>query len=486
MQVDIQTVLILGALGIAIMIVVFFSLLSFKREANRLHSTLMEERRITAEALSESTTARTRLEDVEQQLAIAYAERNQAFIERDKANADRSNAEQNAALAIQRIEDMQARMNDWEKVRVESMNAAKAATLASARELSSKLLEDHKRENEATKKQSEEAVRKTTETLFGQFKDVAERVSSLGDQVLRNGETVDTVWRALSNPAGAGYFAEIGLENTLKDFGLQLGRDFIMQYTVESEEKRLRPDAVVFLPGDALLVIDAKASKYYIELAQAQTEEDEAAATANLVKSMNTHLRDLASRQYASAVNASFRDKGHKGRPLKILSIMYLPNEGAVEKICNADTTFASKAVKQGIIVAGPTALACLIGFARVDIDLGRQIENHHEIVERSRKLLDYTLIVLEKAEKIGSGLKTANNAYDSMRVSVNGRLLSSMHKLAELGVRTGRAKGIPERIKGIDDKDDVIDAETDELENPPAERIKQIAVFDQETDGRE
>ena len=165
----------------------------------------------------------------------------------------RSEAEKRAALALQRVETMERQMADWEKTKAETIEAAKAAALASTREMSSKLLEDHKRESESANKVAEERVKKTTEDLQKHFNDVVKSVASLKDQVSESRERVETVWRALSNPGGAGYFAEIGLENTLKSFGLEAGRDFAMQYTIsgDAEGKRLRPDAVVFLPGDA-------------------------------------------------------------------------------------------------------------------------------------------------------------------------------------------------------------------------------------------
>ena len=62
---------------------------------------------------------------------------------------------------------------------------------------------------------------------------------------------------------------ETVLENTLKSFGLTAGIDFVLQQTFGSEDgSRLRPDAIVFLPADSVLVIDSKASKFLLELAQ--------------------------------------------------------------------------------------------------------------------------------------------------------------------------------------------------------------------------
>ncbi len=112
------------------------------------------------------------------------------------------------------------------------MEGANAALAESATKLSSKLLEDHKREAIAAKEDSEKRVKKATEELFKQFETVSNSVASLNDRVGRNDAQVETVQKALSSPGVAGQLAEIGLENSLKSFGLQSGRDYIIQQTL--------------------------------------------------------------------------------------------------------------------------------------------------------------------------------------------------------------------------------------------------------------
>ena len=65
---------------------------------------------------------------------------------------------------------------------------------------------------------------------------------------------------------GAGKLAEITLENILKASGLKNGLDFSMQYNLSGEHNnKLRPDAVIFLPSNNIMIIDAKASKFLID-----------------------------------------------------------------------------------------------------------------------------------------------------------------------------------------------------------------------------
>src|SRR5437879_3894860 len=214
--------------------------------------------------LADRSAAETRLADLQRQLAAVTAERNDAAAAREAALAAES-------TALREVAVMRQRLGDFERLKDESLKSAQAAVLETAQVLSSKLLEDHKRESAEAKKSGEELVRQTTEQLFQRFEHVSQAVAQLKGEATTSGRQLDTLWRALTSPGGSGYFAEIGLANTLKSFGLVEGRDYLLQHTTEDAVtgRRLRPDAIVFLPGASVMVIDCKASKFIVELAQA-------------------------------------------------------------------------------------------------------------------------------------------------------------------------------------------------------------------------
>lgn len=382
-----------------------------------------------------------------------------------------AHAEKTAALEHQSREEIQKRMDDWEKVQSEHMKHAQAAVAKTANDVSSKLLTDHKRESEAAKKDSEEQIKKSTEELTKNFLNVTKTLASLNDQVTQNRQTVDTVWKALSSPGGAGYYSQIGLENTLKNFGLERGRDFNMEHSFDDaqESKRLRPDAVVFLPSESVLVIDSKASKFILELAEAEgAEKEEEQAYANLASTMKQHLKALGGKDYRGAIVSSYKESGRETEIRRIISVMYLPNEGALEKLKRADPDFERKAAKEQIIIAGPTGLSAIIGFARAEIDLGRQAENQEKIIDGTQQLLDSIAIILDHVDSVGKGLKSASNNFVKLAGSINGRLLPRTRGLAALGVTPVRNRQIPSKIpmyQIIDhSQDDVIDAQAEDV----------------------
>jgi DNA recombination protein RmuC len=260
------------------------------------------------------------------------------------------------------------------------------------------------------------------------------------------------------------------LENSLKSFGLERGRDFLIEHTINDvvDGKRLRPDAVVYLPFDSVLVIDSKASKFLIELAAAESEDDSDAAAAGLARTMNQHLRALAGKDYQRAIVDSYRAAGRAGEIRRVLNVMYLPNEGAVEKLRRADPGFEGKAAKERIIIAGPSGLNSIIAFASLEIDLGRQAENQERIVESTQRLLESTGIVLGHIDKVGKGIRSAAQNFISLTGSINRRLLPRAHELANLGVRPAKNKDLPKSVAAYElvDRagDGVIEGEAEEV----------------------
>ncbi len=321
---------------------------------------------------------------------------------------------------------MRRGLDEAERLRRENIDAvrdaAKAASLEAAQSVSSKLLEDHKRETEAARKAAAEQTRETSDNLTRNFKDLADIVVTLHAQLKEKGEIVDTLKRVLENPGSAGAMNEIVLGNTLKSFGLETPRDYVLQYTAEDEEtgKRLRPDAVVFLPGDNVLVIDCKASKFLLDIAAAEGSADEAAAYARFAQTMNGHLRALDDKNYRAAVLAAQRGAGRGDGAPRVLMMMFLPNDAAMEKLARADAAFRERAKGMDIVVGGPSALYSVLQVASAQISLAHQIENHEKIVDRTRYLLDGIAVALDKADSVGESIKRAAKNFDDFGRSVN------------------------------------------------------------------
>ncbi|HWE71526.1 MAG TPA: DNA recombination protein RmuC [Stellaceae bacterium] len=383
--------------------------------------------RLTAE--TELAAARQRVADGEQRVA-----------EFERVKAAHLAAETELATARERIANGETRIAEYEHLKEESLQAARAAVLTTAQEVSSKLLEDHKRENAEAKEEATKRVATYSETVMKQMETLLGTISAIDGRVQQHNKVLDTVWRSLTNPSGAGQLAEVGLANTLKAFGLEQGRDFQLQFSTQDEEgRRLRPDAVVFLPSNGVMVIDSKASKFLLEIASAEGTEREAEAYRSLARTMNMHLKALGEKDYASAIRSAWRESGREHEVARIVSVMYLPNEAALDKLTHADAEFLHSARSRGIYLAGPTTLHCLISLASAEINLERQVENQQRIVAAAEALIDGLSGALVHVANVGKNLSSAAEAFSKFAGSTNRFVLGRARKLAAMGLEPGK-----------------------------------------------
>lgn len=345
----------------------------------------------------------------------------------------------NIELKIQEMTALEKRMTDWEGSRAEAIGHAKAAIFEAGSKLSEQLLEQHKTET----KESREKIAKTTSELQNQFEKILNTVAIMDSEIKSSKQTVELVKNSLLTPTGAGNLSEITLENILKASGLSRDRDYIMQYSLTPHDQgKLRPDAVVFLPSNNILIIDSKASKFFVELAEA-TEENKVNVQTQLKQTMRNHTKQLASKDYQEAL----RQHLHNHEINHIISVMFLPSESAIEKLGQIDKEFIEKSWQQDIFPVGPTGLVNILSNAKFQISRMKQEQNQQLIIEEVRKLLNAFTVFAEYARKIGNSLQSASSNYDKLASSFNGNLLPKARNLEKLGVHVQKSKTLPQAL---------------------------------------
>jgi DNA recombination protein RmuC len=338
-----------------------------------------------------------------------------------------------------RLADAEARVRElegMESLTDAAINATKIALAETGALLSSKLMDDHKRENAASSEQFHKLTKDLTTPLAEQLTKVSGLVAHLHTNQDAHAGKLTDVMNALKTPTGSGKIAEIGLENLLKSFGLERGRDFETQFTVTSGGSRLRPDALVYLPNGRIMVVDCKASSFLLD----------GTADEGLKTTMNQHLRDLESKDYRAAITAEFK-KARGAEPVEVWSVMYVPTESLAERLKTVDAEFTNKLMKADIILASPATLHGLLSIARLQIENEKQLAGSEKIVEAASALLDGITDAFKHVEKLGRALKTSVESFNSFAGSANQYVLSRSQKLTQLGVAPARGKTLPARL---------------------------------------
>lgn len=381
--------------------------------------------RISIEARTQAAQLHIMLKELEQVRDVALQNFQQEKEFRHQAETARQ-------LANREVERMHQQMQDWEQTKQQHMEAARASMMKASMELSSKLLDDHKREAAEQQKQTHELMQNTTESIFTKYKGVVETMGMLQEQV----KALDVVRNALLNPAGAGALGEITLENILRASHLIEEQDYSLQFTTGGADGRLRPDALIFLPQQQVLVIDSKASKYFIEREQAAQESPEALAQldAKWLARMKEHVATLTRKDYREAVSQHFKEKrGYS--PSHVTMLMFIPSDSALDMLRQLDPQFLTSVYEQMIIPTGPSGLMHMLLQSRMSILTAQQMENTHTIMQEVQGLLASIATLHDHASTLGKAMKSVVDKYGKFAASFNRTFLSKARKMQQLGV---------------------------------------------------
>lgn len=390
--------------------------------------------------------------------------------------AQNTDLQNNANLYQAKLEAQKELLAEFERLRDDSHAMTKSALFDLGNELSKQLIEIHKKETSEARNISEKHINDTAKKFNSEFERIVGMVGSLNKEISNSRDTVDLIKNSLLSPSAGGRLAEISLENLLKDSGLKVGVDFSLQYKALGEEgNKLRPDAVIFLPADEIMVIDVKTSKFLVEQENILNSYEQSRDSvydpmqlkkqqnASLAKTMNMHLKSLASKDYAEAVaNSVDREKISK-----VVTIMFVPTEHALERVSEADPEFIYKAYRNDIMPVGPAGLMSILTTAKYSITEKLMIDNHKHIITQVKKLVSSVGNLAEYSTKLGNNIKSLVGNYDKFAASFNHNFLKKATTLSNLGA-SGKKNNLVrnlDRYQIISNKSEMIEAETIESE---------------------
>lgn len=262
---------------------------------------------------------------------------------------------------------------------------------------------------------------------FGQLAGVIEEMRKGQDEVRREAQRLGN---SLTNaPKARGRWGERALQNLLEQCGLAQHTDFLMEHSVSTEDGRLRPDAIVRIPGGKVLVIDSKVSlNAYQEAFEATDDDARARALAEHVRSMRNHVQTLGAKSYQS----QFADAPD-------YVVMFVPGEHFVAAALEADPDLWNFAFDKRVLLATPTNL---VAIARTVAQVWRQdglAKEAQEIGRMGAELYDRLATAAEHLKRVGGGLESAVNNYNKFVGSFERNVLSSGRRLADKGVEIGK-----------------------------------------------
>ena len=251
-----------------------------------------------------------------------------------------------------------------------------------------------------------------------------------------------------------GNWGEMILERVLESSGLTRGREYETQVTLKDDSGQRRlPDAIVHLPENKDVVIDAKVSLVaYERLSSASTSEERELALRDHLMSLRSHIKGLDIKDYS----------GLEGIRSLDFVLLFIPIEGAFMVAMEQDSSLYTDAFARNIVLVSPTTLLVTLRTIQNIWRYEYQNRNALDIAARAGKICDQVSLVTESLEDVGDKLAKATTSWEQTRkrlTSGNGNLLRQAHQLKDLGAKARRSLPPP---ADEDDPEEEQDGSTD------------------------
>jgi DNA recombination protein RmuC len=289
---------------------------------------------------------------------------------------------------------------------------------------------------------------------------------SLGNEVKRLAELNQTISEEARNLTKAlkgeaktqGRWGEMILESILEKSGLVKDREYFMEHQLldengnplrsDSEDKKMRPDAVIKYPDNRNVIIDSKVSlnafTRLIASTDAEAQKQELQAHISAIK---THIVALSAKGY---------DDYDKALDFVM---MFVPSEPAYIAALQGDPDLWNFAYDRRVLLLNPTNLITTL---KLIVDLWKrdyQNQNAKEIAERGAKLYDKFVGFVKNLEDVGDYIDKAKTKYTEAHKQLttgNDNLVAQANKLKSLGLKT--KKDLPKKLDSGTESQDTIE----------------------------
>ena len=261
--------------------------------------------------------------------------------------------------------------------------------------------------------QSEVAQSTTLGEVKKQLESLAQNSQTLSSETLQ-------LRKVLSSNQARGRWGEETLRRVVEAAGMSAHCDFSEQ-TQSGDSK---PDLIVRLPGDRVIIVDAKVPDLDFLTALDAADETKRGEALDLhAQKLKGTIKSLAERdyprQFANALD---------------YVVLFVPAESLFSAALEGDRDLIVWAAQRQIMLATPASLIALLRSVSVSWQQHAQTENARDIATAAQELFTRVAKFTEHFERIRTNLQKANEAYNDAVGSYERMVRPSGEKLLKLG----------------------------------------------------
>lgn len=237
----------------------------------------------------------------------------------------------------------------------------------------------------------------------------------------------------------AGDWGELTLQRLLEESGLRKDTDYKLQLMVvdegEDETKRGRPDVVVCLPENRVVVIDAKVNVASHARAMGAADPDERRSLlAEHLKSVKRQATLLATREYPEVAAE------YLGKSVPDFTLMFMPTEASFAAAMDQDPGLWLWAYQKKVVIVTPFTLLTTLRVVEQLWRVERQNVNCELIVKEAASLVSKLMFSIEEFDKVEKQMDGALSTFRVAKARLSGgrgSVASKAERLVELGVKS-------------------------------------------------
>jgi DNA recombination protein RmuC len=280
-------------------------------------------------------------------------------------------------------------------------------------------------------------IEKAREGAYGALSAQLQEVARAQGEVSRETRKLVTALRA---PQTRGRWGEQQLKNVVELSGMAPHVDYLSQETIDADEKRLRPDLIIRVPGERRIVVDAKTPLLaYLDAVEA---DDDAVREEHLrrhAQQLRGHMKQLSDKRYWQALLPLTPD----------FVVMFVPGENFYAAAAERDPTLFEDAIAARVLIVTPTTLIALAKTIASGWNQAKLADEARHIAELGRDLYKRLAAMGNHIVQLGASLRRSVEHYNGFVGSVEGSVMPQARRFNELAI-AGTHEALPE-LRPID-----------------------------------